>query len=139
MTDVRIYFFGVAERVGHFWRPAARYPQDPSPYEPRGCPWGDRQIDGTLCRFPTTSPDNGRVENVEREQIEGLARLHRKDGWTAIAYWDRSGPDDRMGCNSNFVAEGTFTFEEMLALARRHFPRLIERTVGKFEIRLEEP
>ncbi len=137
-ASVRCYFFGVWNDCGHFWRPAARYPQDQSPYQPTGCPWGDRHVDAILCRrLPPKDPWGSRQE-TEHEQVEGLARLHHKDGWTALAYWDRSGPDKRMGCNSNFVAEGTFTFEQMMEMARYHFPHVIERTKGKFEIRLEK-
>lgn len=128
--SVRFYFFGVDDYTGHFWRSARLYSQDGGRHGPRGCPWGDRHIDGILCR-PSESRDG--------RQVQGLARLHHKDDWTALAYWDRSGPDGRYNCNSNFVAKGTFTFDEMLALARHHFPRVIARTVGKFEIRLETP
>lgn len=133
-NKARFYFFGVFTEVGHHWFPADRYAQDKTPYGPTGCPWGDRHVDAFLC------PDSTSRENREtpREaQVEGLARLHHKDGWTALAYWDRSGPDKRYGCNSNFVAEGVLSFEQMLALARRHFPHVIDRTKGKFDIRLE--
>lgn len=133
---VRIYFFGVGNRqAGHHWLPASRYRQDADPYGPTGCPWGDRQVDSILCR---QAPRLRAGDYSRAHEVEGLARLHHKDGWTAIAYWDRSGADQRSGCNSNFVAEGTFTFDEMMRLARHHFPHIIERTRGKFEIRLEE-
>lgn len=138
-STVRFYFFGVDDYTGHFWRSARRYPQDGDRHGPRGCPWGDRHLDGILCRYPVQQGRYPGPIQVKDEQAEGLARLHHKDGWTAIAYWDRSGPDNRYGCNSNFVAEGTFTFDEMLILAKHHFPHLIERTAGKLEIRLEAP
>jgi hypothetical protein len=135
---VRFYFFGVDDYTGHFWRSARLYSQDGGRHGPRGCPWGDRHVDGILCR-PVRSGLHLSLDESRSEEIEGLTRLHHKDGWTAIAYWDRSGPDRRYGCNSNFVAVGTFTFDEMLTLARHHFPHVIARTVGKFEIRLETP
>lgn len=111
----QFYFFGVMDRIGHYF-----YPRWPGV---RGCPWGDVHVDTLLCR--------------KGEQTEGLARIHHKDGWTAVGYWDRTG-DSRYFSNSNFVAEGTFTFEQMMEMARRHFPDVIRRAEGKFEIRLEE-
>jgi hypothetical protein len=79
-------------------------------------PWG-YAIDGGLC--------------PKGPEIEGRALIHHKDGWTAMSFWDRS-VDHRGKCNSSFLAEGTFTFEEMLAIAREKFPRVVGRF--KFEI-----
>lgn len=126
-TGGQFYFFGVGDNLGHFWWP--RWPRI------KGCPWGDDHVDSKLCRGYDSRNRYGFVERDQ--QIEGLARIHHKDGWTAVGYWDRTG-DDRYGSNSNFVAEGTFTFEQMMEMARQHFPDVIRRTEGKFEIRLEE-
>lgn len=68
-----------------------------------------------------------------RAQVEGEAKLTHRDGWTALAFWDRS-VDKRGNSNSCFVIEGTHTFEEMIELARARFPRVMERF--KFEIRI---
>jgi len=67
-------------------------------------PWG-LSIDGGLC------PKNGG---------QGYAVLHHKDGWTAMAFWDFT-VDTRPGSNSTYLAEGTFTFEEMVEMAKRRF------------------
>lgn len=138
---VRFYFHGIWSDCGHHWHPAARYMADESQFYPTGCPFAPRgqSVDGTLCRYPNERNRYPCYSEVKNEQIEGLARLHHKDGWTAIAYWDRSSKDTRYGCNTAFVAEGTHSFDRMLALARHHFPHVIARTVGKFEIRLETP
>jgi hypothetical protein len=80
-------------------------------------PWG-LKIDGSLA------PD-------AIGQIEGLALLHHKDGWTAVAFWDRTG-DHRGGSNSVFLAKGEFTFDEMLDLAREAFPEIMK--TFKFKI-----
>lgn len=137
---VRFYFHGIWSDSGHHWRPAKRYLADKTPYAPTGCPFAPRgeSVDGTLCRYPVTMRDTWN-RDYRAEQIEGLARLHHKDGWTAVAYWDRSSKDTRYGCNTAFVAEGLHSFDRMLDLARHHFPHVIARTVGKFEIRLETP
>jgi hypothetical protein len=81
-------------------------------------PWGYK-IDSGLC-----------LKTVGYE-IEGIASIHQKDGWTALSFWDRS-IDDRHKSNSNFLAEGTFNFEEMLAISKKHFPEIFERF--KFEV-----
>jgi hypothetical protein len=80
-------------------------------------PWGN-QIDGELA------PDGlvlRKVGEGEKMQPEGRALLHHKDGWTALGFWDRSG-DSRFNSNSNFLVRGTYTFDEMLALAKAQFP-----------------
>lgn len=59
--------------------------------------------------------------------------IHRRDGWTALSFWDRS-IDKRGACNSNYFAEGTFTFEEMVALAKERFPD--RWACMKFEVHL---
>lgn len=74
-------------------------------------PWGV-QVDTGLCP--------GGLE------IEGNALLHHKDGWTALAFWDRS-VDKRGKSNSVFLAEGTFDFERMIDLAKEFFPEVMER------------
>lgn len=78
-------------------------------------PWG-YDIDGALC-------PNGRRSGKE---VEGEALIHHKDGWTALSFWDRS-VDKRGACNSNFLAEGTFTFDEMKKLAEEKFPHVMRR------------
>ena len=122
-TQVRFYFYGADGWAGHRWHAGARYLADRYPQLAMGCPWG-RNPDGTLCRYPVGLPY--RYErDIGAEQVEGLARLHHKDGWTAVGYWDRSGPDTRYNVNSNFIAEGTWTFAQMMACAQHYFPQIV--------------
>lgn len=80
---------------------------------PRGeVPWG-RELDGGLA--PKLAG-----------QTEGVAKLHHKNGWTALAFWDRSG-DSRGNSNSVFIFEGTWTYDQVLELAHEHFPESFER------------
>jgi len=108
-----VYFYGCLEGIddqhteaGHYWR---------EPDLVLSCmpmtPFG-RYPDGTLC------PDG--------PQRQGLAKLHHKDGWTAIGFWDRTG-DTRGNSNSNFIARGTHTFDEMVKLAAEAYPLLWKR------------
>jgi hypothetical protein len=85
-------------------------------------PWGSRP-DGTLC------PEGlvlRKLEEGSGMQPEGKALLHHKDGWTALGFWDRSG-DTRLNSNSNFLVRGTYTFDEMLALAKEQFHDVFAR------------
>jgi hypothetical protein len=90
-------------------------------------PWGSYP-DGTLCPEGLVLRNLGEKSNA---QPEGKALLHHKDGWTAVGFWDRSG-DTRWNSNSNFLVRGTYTFDEMLALAKTQFPGIF--AVIKFPI-----
>lgn len=138
-TQVRFYFYGAVGYPGHRWHPAAHYLADgPGMFHaPKGCPWG-RDPDGTLPPYPVQRGRYPNPREVSFEQEQGVARLHHKGGWTAIGYWDRSGEDTRYGVNSNFIAEGTLTFEQMLTCACHYFPRIVNRVRSAgFPIRLE--
>lgn len=74
-------------------------------------PWG-YDVDGRL------QPDG--------PQREGVALVHHKDGWTALAFWDRS-VDRRGGSSSTFLCEGTYAFDEMVEKARAAFPAIWAR------------
>ena len=80
-------------------------------------PWGIP--DGTLA------PRQGGSTHLEAPQ--GNAALHHKDGWTALAFWDRSG-DSRGASNSVFlIPVNHMSFDDALAAARENFPELFER------------
>ncbi len=78
-------------------------------------PWG-ASIDGTLYL---------------RAVANGVAKHTQFAGWTALSWPDNS-IDGRPGSHSTFVAEGTFTAEEMLTMARSRFPWVFERF--KYEV-----
>jgi hypothetical protein len=61
-----------------------------------------------------------------QEAPQGQALIHHKDGWTAIAFFDRTG-DPRGASNSVFLIEATVNFEEGVELARASWPQLFER------------
>jgi hypothetical protein len=94
-------------------------------------PW-HYKIDSGLC--PGTKGPNGyTMPYLTDPQVEGAAALHVKDGWTAVAFWDRS-VDTRSGSNSAFILEGEHSFETVLAESRKLFPEIWARF--KFEVRL---
>ena len=58
--------------------------------------------------------------------IEGSPALHHTKGWTVLAWWDNS-VDGRPGSHATFLAEGTWTFDQMLAEAKAKYPRTMAR------------
>lgn len=130
MTSV--YYFGPLARSGHFM-------YNPDGYtvmrdEEEKIPWKPWDIDGKLQPGCYQHPRDGRWEHNGPEN-EGEALLHHKDGWTALSFWDRT-IDTRYACNSTFIANGIFTFEEMVALAKEKFPG--RWAAMKFEVRLSQ-
>jgi len=117
MTDSpRIYYFGYNGSGHHMVNEG--FEVLPWSMKDDCTPWG-MFTDGTLC------PD------LKGYQTEGVAALHHKDGWTALAFWDRSG-DKRFNSNSAFFTQGEYTFEEMLAIAKERFGGVFARI--KFQI-----
>ena len=118
---VDVLYFGCIGRAGHFlWS-----------REGTGRPCTDRRdreltqrlggLDGALC----WNSKSGRYSH-ERDETEGLAFVTHREGWTALAFWDRS-VDHRGACNSAFVAEGTLTFAQIIRHARLRWPEVWAR------------
>lgn len=124
---IDIFYFGCVETSGHFlWdtdlNTVFRLPVPDWPFYPAS----KVSLDQTYCPGPWVGPPSYRhVEH--RYQIQGRAKCSvLRWGWTVLAIWDRT-VDKRPGCNSNFVARGEFTFDEMVELAKRHFPTIWKR------------
>lgn len=120
---VKMFYFGPWERAGHYlhdergshiWR-ERDYPT---------LPWGDETDGGLQPHFEDCAKKRSsynRYCNCPRGP-EGVALIHHKNGWTALSFWDRS-VDTRGACNSTYFAEGTFTFDEMVAMAKGRFAK----------------
>lgn len=95
---------------------------------PAGFPWEPHEIDGRLtqhtCKKIQSYCGCGSLP-------EGVAITHHKSGWTAIGFWDRSA-DHRGASNGNFFFKGDHSFSEMLELAKKNFPHIMDRV--KFDI-----
>lgn len=59
-------------------------------------------------------------------QPEGQALVHHINGWTVLAFWDRS-VDGRFSSNSAFAFPCECTGEEAIEHAKREFPAIWER------------
>lgn len=79
--------------------------------------WKMTEIDGVMQ--PGCPDPNDRLQR-HGPRVQGEALLHHRNGWTALSFWDSS-VDTRPGCNSTYIAEGIFTFEEMVELAKTRF------------------
>lgn len=113
-----IYYFGCWSGVGHYlWLSNGRRCDEVR----ATLPWN--QIDSDLAPGLRDRRD-GYVE--PSEQTEGRAALHHKDGWSALAWWDRS-VDARFGSNSAFIADETLTAGQMLEAGTKVFPRIMAR------------
>jgi hypothetical protein len=117
---MKIFYFGCNRQAGHYLftkRLVSAYPESP--------PWSvdSGEVDGKL---PPHEPDCKNHYYCRCQQVEGVAAIHHKDGWTAMAFWGRS-VDDRRGCNSVFFAEGCHDFSGMLTIAKENFPTIMSR------------
>jgi hypothetical protein len=122
LDGARTYYFGCLRgayghtQAGHFL-----YAEGPTSYttgveQPwavtRNGRWQHDGLDGSLA--------------PGKDQRQGLVALYHRGGWTALAFWDRSG-DSRGNSNSVFLIDRTLAFPEALALARERWPELFER------------
>lgn len=114
-----VYYFGCIGDAGHYlWSTYGRLSGRKTL-----TPWGLAELDGGLL--------------AKGDRTEGIVRLHRRDGWTAIAFWDRS-CDSRPGSNSAFIARGDLTGEEMLSLFETSFPSVWARITARFALKLQQ-
>jgi hypothetical protein len=105
MSERRVFYFGCWNRSGHgYWALGG------SGLGLNVPPWGS-SIDS---------------KDMYPEGRQGVARLHHKDGWTALSMADRT-VDSRRGSHSTFVIEGELDYDEALAAARAQFPRVFAR------------
>lgn len=125
---MRVYFHGDSRlgrfgSAGHMLEPAERNTLEKRRRLGNDLPWwhvgskraGKKGLDTELAPKP-------------KDKL-GIAALHHENGWTALAFWDRSG-DSRGNSNSVFIAEGEHSFAAMKQIAAEHFPRLWERCKG---------
>lgn len=120
------YYFGCGRESGHYWWPPSASPflnakvnrlMGPGAGKPGTCPWG-WEVDGAV---------------QPKKTWNGPCRLHHKDGWTLLGWWDNS-VDNRPGSCSAFAHEGTLTFDEMKVLFQKNFPWAHERLLRELTL-----
>lgn len=75
---------------------------------------------------------DGQYAPCDTLQQEGYACLRCVEGWTVLAFWDRS-LDTRFGSNAVFIAHGEHKFERMCEIAQEFFPEIWQRFTFKIE------
>lgn len=127
---MELYFFGVpkARTYGH-----APYDQNLIPLDKevrRGLPfrfgWDSGGDNGDPTRWTVSRDllyDDGEYESYSDQ---GRARMHWFEGWSILAFWDRTG-DHRGGSMSCFLASEILSFDELVAAAREAYPTIWKR------------
>ncbi len=131
MSIPQMFYFGPWDCAGHYVCDESGHSVNRE--TERILPWGHGPERHPLdcCLQPGCYKDrDGRIEN-RGPQIEGHAVLHHLNGWTAIGFWDRT-IDTRPNSNSVYMAEGTFTFAEMVDMAKARFSKRWNKM--KFEV-----
>lgn len=137
IEDAKVYYFGNWGQPGHYLFNSQRQGvrgdgEIPSIFNARN-------LDARWCRNPGAA--------WKGDEPEGLAYLHHVEiqagdhmdapfigsKWTVLAFADRSG-DERNGSNSAFISDGVHTFQQMILLARSHFPDIWKRMTSSFDI-----
>ena len=131
MTKPTMAYFGPWDRSGHYFFNEDGY--EICSDERKRLPWSNFEIDGVLQ--PGCPDPNDRLERRTCPMIEGEALIHYKNGWTALAFWDCS-VDHRPASSSTYIAEGTYTFEQMVELAKTRFA--VRWNKMKFQIFLKQ-
>lgn len=112
-----MFYFGCYKEAGHYL-------------------WKTHQ-NGTIVRvnesskdFPSDFPIQYRALDScllgYTKQIEGKGTLNHINGWTILAFWDRS-EDKRFNSNSAFILKGVYNLDEIKELAYKHFASICKR------------
>jgi len=129
MDIPHLFYFGPWDQPGHYLHDTSG--RNLWPDNDRIGPWRIGELDGGLC--PNVSTEA--VWKRTGPEVEGEAVLHHKDGWTALAFWDRT-VDTRPACCSVYLADKILTFEEIVALAKANFAHRWNKM--KFQVTLLE-
>jgi hypothetical protein len=132
-----MYYFGCFGPPGHyFFRPSRFGPIHADKLASHTVPWTPAECDGNL-QPGTAEMKKGYQGQRPNKQVEGVCRLHSRNGWTAVAFWDRTGDERRNSC-SVFIKDGEYDFHDMVSDFRLSFPEVYKRVTEKFEL-VEEP
>lgn len=126
---MNIYYFGYIKDYGHGWQTPGSTNYSCINWREEGLlPW-DGYIDGKFC------PKDSKIYQEEGKCLMRL-KHHNEKSWTLCSFWDRSG-DKRPGSNSAFLVDQPVSFNEMMELVRKHFPKQIERMEKHFTLELK--
>lgn len=108
IDNPRMFYFGPWRESGHHFHGPGGSAVDRA--IEKSLPWGP--LHGWTI-------DCGLIPN-KNYRAQGEAWITHDHGWTALSFWDMS-VDTRPASHSTYIAEGTFTFDEMVRSASRLF------------------
>jgi hypothetical protein len=130
IETLEAYYFGCWDDSGHYWHTSNIKPYLPSRKIDERVPEGLRRgkIDSGFC------PGVLRGEKYRNQPEEvGDARITHMDGWTVMAWWDRS-IDHRPGSNSAIVAEGKWDLTCMMEIGNVQFSSIMKRQTSPIKL-----
>ncbi len=125
LADYKCLYFGCIDEPGHYlFDGRFKFGKRPAlvPGWSKWVKWANKR-DGLLA--------------PEFNGVSGRALLHHFDGFTVLAFWDRS-VDSRGGSNSMFIVPGIKAFTDVIDIARVAFPGVFERFQFDVEFLLGE-
>ena len=123
VTTVETYYFGCWRSIGHhLWNPKLADRSGLQHYDV------EKKIPKAIAQRidPCFCPGYDGPHKRDRAEVEGEAALHHVDGWTVLAWWDRS-VDSRGACNSAIISKGLYDFTTMLEIGKAQMPHVMER------------
>ncbi len=120
----QLFYFGCwGSQIGHYlFRESGATAYEDQKKQPF------RYLDATHCPGGCKDP----------KQDQGDAAIVHQDGWTYVSLWDRT-VDHRGNSNSGFLAEGQYSFDEMMAAAWTRYPDVMNRLALAGGVRLVAP
>lgn len=112
-------YFGCIRESGHYFHPLKGYK---TTNLPENWPWG-YEVDGKL--------------QPEKES-QGSAKLHHKDGWTCLAWWDRTVDKRPASTSAIAIREEGLKFQDMADLLLKHYPEISKRQIVALHIKTEK-
>lgn len=109
----KVFYFGALDNSGHYL------------YAPDGSKHYD-----VLKNNPWGTGLDQKYAPETHGQLEGYASFYKLDGWSMFSFWDRT-IDPRPGSVSAYLAQGDYTFDEMVDLAKENFPKRWEAMAFK--------
>ena len=81
---------------------------------------------GGICWAAQRPADRQRTYSQSGECPQGLYLLHRWQGFTLLAWWDRTQGDARGACSTTLLVEGDLDASAMLAELAARFPAVLD-------------
>ena len=125
LPRVECFYFGYTRGAGHTFCTQRTQRDAYSLEREASAALGRGGLDTALC-WNSPRCDRDRARHDRRDETEGRAFTTRRNGWTAVAFWDRSG-DPRPACNTAFIVHGEMTFPQVIRAARVSWPQVWAR------------